>query len=104
MKRYSIITFIIYTSLGVSMHAEASTSANQLMFVGAVVHPHCTTSNTGRTLALSCLNDAATEVEVEKYEIASLAKMHTLRSKRKTIALSPIKNKPGLARVTVAYD
>lgn len=103
MKRNTIIIFIMYTSLSAAAQA-ASPASNQLMFVGSVVRPQCITSNTGPTLTLSCLNDVALGREIERYDVASLARMHTLRSKYKKIAVSSVDRKPGLARVTVAYD
>ncbi|WP_421276998.1 hypothetical protein [Aeromonas veronii] len=108
MRRRSIITFIAYLSFaGASVAVQAqgrTTGANQLLFVGSVVRPMCTTSNTTQALTLSCLNNAYTGIEMESYRLASLTKVLPLHSKYKTISLSPVRNKPGLARVSVAYD
>lgn len=105
MKAIAVITFIICTSFSAFTLAEDTVSSPQsLMFVGSVVQPPCTTSHVERELTLSCLNNVTTGVEIEKYDVASLAKMSSFRSKHKTIALSHIRNKPGLARITVAYD
>lgn len=105
MMRSTSVTFIFCTLLSCATLAnESSSPESKLMFVGSVVRPLCNIGHSESVLTLSCLNNVVTGVEVEKYNIVSLTKMGTLRSRYKTIQLAAIKSKPSLARVTVAYD
>ncbi|MBS4687107.1 hypothetical protein J4G63_07580 [Aeromonas sobria] len=104
MMRSTSVTFIFCTLLSCATLANENSSAERkLMFVGSVVRPLCNTGHSESVVTLSCLNNVVTGVEVEKYNIVSLMKMGTLRSRYKSIQLATIKSKPGLARVTVAY-
>ncbi|HGE8242613.1 TPA: hypothetical protein ACGD2U_004489 [Aeromonas veronii] len=105
MKVAAVVTLIIFTSLSTfTLAAKTTQGFHQLMFVGAVVKAPCTVNQDKRELTFSCLSNVATGVEVEKYDVTSLNPLAPLRSKYKTIALSSLKNKPGLAKVTVAYN
>ena len=104
-QSYLQAPYLSFAATSVAVQAQGrTTGANQLLFVGSVVRPLCTTSNTAQTLTLSCLNNAYTGIEVESYHLASLTKGLPLYSKYKTISLSHVRNKPGLARVRVIYD
>lgn len=105
MRRKFVSGAALFTLLTIAVQAKEDTlMSNTMMFIGAVVHPQCTTKNFDKILELNCQSHFGAEWLTYRFDITKLLNSPMLHDNYKSIKLLNVKEYSSLVNVIITYD